>query len=519
MTQTVNNILIVGGGTAGWLTAAKLAKELNCKAADAIQVTLIESPNIPILGVGEGTWPTMRTTLQKLGIDEAEFMRTCNASFKQGSRFVNWKETPKDNQNNYYHNLFTSLQNPEQFNLAPYWSLGYAGDITYADAVSFQGAVCDKGLAPKKITTAQYEGMQSYAYHLDAVKFADFLKNFATEKLGVKHLYGHITNTNLDADGYIESVDTDSHGTLAADFFVDCSGFAALLIGNALNIPFVGIADTLFVDHAVAIQIPYKDEENEPVASQTISTAHKHGWTWDIGLTNRRGTGYVYSSRYTDHDTAEQTLRNHLGPEAKDISARLIKMKIGRREKFWEKNCVAIGMSAAFIEPLEASAIFLIEAAGNMLTDQFPRTRDDIAKVAKKFNQSFRFRWDKSIEFIKMHYFLSRRDDSDFWLDNRNPNTVPAGLLERLEHWKSHPPSRYDFDNVFEPFPLESYQYILYGLNFPMDLRHNQSSFHMIELAQKNFARVKDLANIAAKELPSHRELLNKIRTYNFQSV
>jgi tryptophan 7-halogenase len=236
-------------------------------------------------------------------------------------------------------------------------------------------------------------------------------------------------------------------------------------------------------------------------------------------MTNRRGTGYVYSSNYTDHENAEQTLRNYLGPQAGHLSARKIKMNIGYREKFWEKNCVAIGMAAAFIEPLEASAIFLIEAAGNMLADQFPRTRIEMQSVAKKFNRSFLYRWDKSVEFIKMHYFLSRRDDTLFWTDNRNIETVPEALLERLDHWKSHPPSRYDFDNVYEPFPLESYQYILYGLDFEMNISHKKSAYQMIEMAQKQFTRVKELAEIAAKELPSHRELLNKIRTYNFQSV
>lgn len=519
MTNPVEQILIVGGGTAGWLTAAKLAKELNTKASDAVQVTLIESPDIATIGVGEGTWPTMRATLQKLGIDEADFMRYCNASFKQGSKFINWRKAPTNNQSNFYHNHFTSLQNPEQFNLAPYWSLGYAGNVSYAEAVSFQGAVCEKGLAPKKITTAQYEGIQSYAYHLDAARFADFLKVYCTEKLGVKHLYGHINGVNQDQDGYITSIDTEQHGTLTAEFFVDCSGFSALLIGKTLNIPFKSISDKLFVDHAIAIQVPYQDEDNDPVATQTLSTAQDFGWIWDIGLTNRRGTGYVYSSNYTDHESAELTLRKYLGPGAENLPARRIKMNIGWREKFWEKNCVAIGMSAAFIEPLEASAIFLIEAAGNMLADQFPRTRAEMQSVAKKFNRSFLYRWDKSVEFIKMHYFLSRRDDSLFWVDNRNPATAPEALLERLDHWKSHPPSRYDFDNVYDPFPLESYQYILYGLEFPMDITHKKSAYQMTEMAQKQFLRVRELADIAVKELPSHRELLSKIRTYNFQSL
>lgn len=518
MSELVKDVLIVGGGTAGWLTAAKLAKELNSKDPTAVQITLIESPDIPTIGVGEGTWPTMRTTLQKIGVDESEFMRSCSASFKQGSKFVNWRATPANGINNHYYNHFTSLQNPEVFNLAPYWNLGYAGNITYAEAVSFQGAVCEHGLAPKKITTAQYEGIQNYAYHLDAGKFADFLKKHCIEKLGVKHLFGNITDVIKDDDGYITSVNTDSQGNISAEFYVDCSGFSALLIGKALGVPFKSINDKLFVDHALAIQVPYQNE-NDPIATHTISTAQQAGWIWDIGLTNRRGTGHVYSSRYMDHDHAEKILRDYIGPGAENLNAKRIKMNIGWRERFWEKNCVAIGMSAAFIEPLEASAIFLIEAAGNMLSDQFPRNRVAMQKVQDKFNRSFLYRWNKSVEFIKMHYFLSRRDDSEFWLDNRKTDTVPQQLLERLEHWKMHPPSRYDFDNLFEPFPLESYQYILFGLDFPMNLEHNRSSFGMADMAQKQFSRVMELSKIALKELPGHRELLNKIQKYNFQSI
>lgn len=519
MSELIDKVLIVGGGTAGWITAAKLAKELGSSAAEAIQIELIESQDIPTIGVGEGTWPTMRSTLEKLGINEADFMRYCNVSFKQGSRFVNWKETPSNGIDNCYHNHFTSIQNPEIFNLAPYWALGYAGDRPYSEAVSIQGAICANGLAPKKMTSRPYEGIQNYAYHLDAGKFADFLKNFCVEKLGVKHTFGNIKKVLQARDGFIESVETTDGRTIDADFFVDCSGFSALLIGETLAVPFKSISNQLFVDHAIAIQIPYDDEMNDPVATQTISTAQKCGWIWDIGLTNRRGTGHVYSSSHMDHNTAEAILRNYLGPKSKDLVARKLKMNIGCREKFWEKNCVAIGMSAAFIEPLEASAIFLIEAAGNMLADQFPRTREDLLIVEKKFNKSFQFRWKKTIDFIKMHYFLSRRDDSDFWLDNKSPSSVSDELHEKLAHWKSHPPSRYDFDHLFEPFPLESYQYILYGLEFPMNLSNNKTSFNRVNEASKDFEKVQLLASLAQKELPNHRDILNKIKKFDFQSI
>jgi tryptophan 7-halogenase len=194
-------------------------------------------------------------------------------------------------------------------------------------------------------------------------------------------------------------------------------------------------------------------------------------------------------------------------------------MNIGRRAKFWHKNCVAIGMAAAFIEPLEASAIFLIEAAGNMLTDQFPRTRSAMELVEKKYNKSFDLRWEKSIEFIKMHYFLSRRNDSDFWLDNRRIESVPAGLLERLEHWKNHPPSKFDFENIFEPFPLESYQYILYGLNYPMLIQDYASTFPMVDYAKQQFKRTQELSKLAMSELPTHRDLLEKIQQYEFKTI
>ncbi|MFT5758267.1 MAG: tryptophan halogenase [Alteromonadaceae bacterium] len=516
--ENIKHVIVVGGGTAGWLTAANLAKKFNSVDAQAIQVTLIESPDIPTVGVGEGTWPTMRKTLAKLGISEATFLTRCNASFKQATKFVNWQQAAKNGIDNSYYHLFTSINDPLEFNLAPYWKLGAIGENkSYADTISMQAAICELGLAPKLITNKEFEGLQNYAYHLDAGLFTDLLREHSTQKLGVKHISANVTDVNLDDDGFIDSINTDTAGIISGGFFVDCTGFKSLLIGDALKVPFKSISDTLLSDHAVTIQVPYESAE-AMISSSTISTAQEAGWTWDIGLSNRRGTGYVYSSAYSSHERAEQVLRQYIGPQADQLEARLIKMNVGYREKFWHKNCFAIGLSAAFVEPLEASAIFLIEASANMLSELFPRDRQGMLAVEKKVNKSFKFRWDKTIDFIKMHYFLSKRTEP-FWQANKELSTVPNSLIESLERWQHQLLTSYDFDNVYEPFPLDSYQYVLYGMGFEQDLTFNKSAYTMVELAKQHYERVQMLTPKIQNELSENRALLKKIAQYGLAKI
>ena len=518
MSTAINNIIIVGGGTAGWLSACNLAKQLNVIADNSFTVTLIESPDIPTIGVGEGTWPTMRKTLNRLGIKESEFMRECNATFKHGTKFVNWRQTPKNGSSEYYYNLFTSYVDPAEFNLAPYWQMGLAAKgKSYPDAVSMQEQICEHGLAPKKITTPEYDGIVNYAYSLDAGKFSTMLKRLATETLGVRHISANVNNVNLDEQGYIKSVETDSEGKIKGDFFVDCTGSKALLIGEALGVKYVPFTDTILTNTAVFMQVPHPTADT-PIVPCTVSTAHQCGWTWDISLTNRRGVGYVYSDKYCSHEEAEQVLRNYIGEQAENLVAKRVAINVGQREKSFHKNCLALGMAAAFVEPLEASAIFLMEAGSNMLADLFPRNRDALAQVEKTFNNSFNYRWHKTLEFIKMHYYLSARDDSDFWLDNRNKNTVPSTLVSRLAHWQHHPISKYDFPHTFEPFAMESYQFVLYGMNNKIHFSH-EGSFGEQEKAKQLFSAISKTTEIALRELPNHRDLINKICQYGFQKI
>lgn len=522
MGSLVNHVLVVGGGTAGWLSAAIIAKHLNSKQEGAVKVTLVESPDIPILGVGEGTWPTMRTTLQTLGVNEGEFMRECDATFKQGSEFVNWIDTPTSaKSNHYFHPLSAVFHASYNFNLAPYWLLKEGdGGLPYDLAVATQSRICKLGLAPKKITTPEYVALQNYSYHLNANKFAEFMARFSVKNLGVKHLRANVEQVNLDEVGNIYSVLTDNPECeeITADFFIDCSGARALLIEKTLGIKWHSIDNIIFNDTALAMQVPYENSD-DPIATHTIATAQESGWTWDIGLHNRRGVGYVYSSSHTNDERAEEVLRQYVGKPSQGLEVRKIPLRLGYRERFWHKNCVAVGMSAAFIEPLEASAIFLIEAAANMIADQFPRDMAAMSYVEEKYNKTFRLRWDKSVDFVKLHYCISRRRDTQYWVDNCDEKSIPETLMAKLNHWRSHIPSKYDFDYAYEPFVLDSYLFVLYGMQFPTNLSHNESTFQERNEARKKFMEINKVTNALAKELPSQRELVEKVYKYGFQRV
>lgn len=516
----IRRVLIVGGGTAGWLTAGLLAKHLNCANSDEIAVTLVESPTIPILGVGEGTWPTIRKTLQTLEIDETDFIRECDATFKQGSEFVNWANTPEEGERSSYHHPLSSVfHSAYDFNLAAYWLLGKKpSGVAYDEAIASQAHMCANNRAPKKITTPAYAAIQNYSYHLDANKFAKFLQTHCVTKLGVKHLVADVTEVKLEEDGYISSVGTEQLGSLEADFFVDCTGAKALLIGGALEVKYHTLKSTIFNDTALAAHVPYQGAHDQ-IATHTLATAHESGWTWDIGLSERRGVGFVYSSAYTEDIDAERMLRGYIGGQSESISIRKIRFESGFRDKFWHKNCLAIGMSAAFIEPLEASAIFLVEAAVNMLTDQFPNTREDMRYIAKQYNSIFHLRWDKTVDFVKLHYCISKRRDHAYWIDNCDASTIPDSLLAKLDHWRSHIPSKYDFDYAFEPFVLDSYLFVLYGMEFETDLSSSLHRYTDWGRADLMFADIQRSVTKLNLELPLQRALLEQVNQHGFSKI
>jgi tryptophan halogenase len=513
--RPVNSIVIVGGGTAGWLTAAVVAARHKQRIARGhLKVTLVESPNIPILGVGEGTWPTMRTTLQKAGVSETAFFRDCKAAFKQGAKFARW--TTGEDDDFYYHPLALP-QGFTQLNLVPHW-LEKREQMSFCDAVTSQGYLCEANLAPKTIATPEYDGLVNYAYHLDAGKFAVFLQKHCVETLGVQHVLADVKSVEQAEDGDITAVLTEQAGRLEGDLFVDCTGFASVLLGKTLGVKFKPCDDVLFCDTAMAIQVPYP-EEDTPVATHTISTAQSSGWTWDIGLPTRRGTGYVYSSRHIDDDAAEAELRAYIGPQAEGLTARKIPLRPGHRERFWERNCVAIGVAAGFLEPLESSAIVLIELGARILAEQLPACREVMDTVAKRFNETTTYRWGRIIDFLKLHYCITKRTDTPFWRDNVDPSGIPDRLQELMELWRYQSPWMFDeFDRLEEIFPAASYQYVLYGMNYDTEYMADD----LAESAQKAAKLMSDNARIAQQmrsQLPRHRDLLRKIDEHGLQRI
>jgi 2-polyprenyl-6-methoxyphenol hydroxylase-like FAD-dependent oxidoreductase len=508
MSKAVKNIIILGGGSAGWLTAAVIAAE----HGEGLNITLVESPNVPIIGVGEGTWPSMRDTLRKIGVSEQAFITECDASFKQGSKFIGWKD---GSASDFYYHPFSLPHGYHDVNTVPFLQ-SQASSMSFADAVCGQSQVCEQGLAPKQVTTPEYAAVVNYGYHFDAAKFSCFLQKHCTEKLSVTHVLDHVTTVNAASDGSIESLSTQQHGALNADLFIDCSGTHSVLLAQHFNEPFISRQSVLFNDRALAVHVPYADSQ-QAIASATLSTAQRAGWIWDIGLPSRRGVGYVYSSAHSTEAQAEEDLRLYLTAsmgKAKASAAQLRPLKIqpGHRASFWKKNCVAVGMSAGFIEPLEASALALVELSASMIRDDMPATENLMAATAKRFNERFQYRWDRIIDFLKLHYVLSQRSGSDYWHDHRDASSIPEHLQELLNRWRYQSPSRLDFIQADEVFPAASYQYVLYGMGFKTQPRETARRSENAVLAKRFFDENAANTQRLLGGLPSNRELLARIR-------
>ena len=322
-------------------------------------------------------------------------------------------------------------------------------------------------------------------------------------------------NVTSHADGDLRSVVLQSGDHVEGDLFVDCTGPRSLLVGRHFGVEFVSAKDVLFNDAAIAVQVPYA-KPGEPIASATHATAVANGWIWDIGLQSRRGIGHVYSTAHCRESDAMATVRRYIGrvaPRAKldELSFRNIPFEPGHRRSFWVRNCVAVGLSGGFIEPLEASALALIEQSAELLSRQLPVNREIMSVVAERFNAKMGYHWKRVIEFLKLHYAVSRRSDSDYWNAHRDASTWPVELRDKLILWQQQAPWHDDAPRVDELFPSASYQYVLYGMGFrpkyPQDAAPTpgRATERLDAILHANNEKARQMLSL----LPTNRELVN----------
>ena len=470
------------------MTAAYLEAALRNDPRAKIEITVIESPDIPRIGVGEATIPSIAHVLSVIGVNVFEFMRAVEGTFKQSIKHVNWLHEDGHS----YHHPFCREAHPLVDRTGIEWLMSDRS-IPYMETVSAQPKLCELGMAPVMLGQWDFGPPLSYAFHLNAQKFADYLRDVTTKR-GVTHVLDDVTDVQLTADGSIAAVKTKGGRRLEADLFIDCTGFASLLIEKALQVGWVDFSQWLLCNRALVMRVPHERYYPGQVRPYTTATALSSGWAWETVLTTGRAIGYVHSSDHISLERAEEELRAYEGPHCKDLATRAVHFKVGMRERAWVKNCVAIGLSGGFIEPLESTGLYLSYLAAIVLQEHFPYRDDDMEAMSFRVNRIMATRYHEVLDFINLHYCLTKRTDTDFWREVQRPERIVPRLKAKLDYWKLKPPSAVDFIDQFMPgmssegldsgslasdnralvdtgglWNHQSYECILYGMDFMAD--------------------------------------------------
>jgi tryptophan halogenase len=437
--RPITNITIVGGGTAGWIAAAYLNQRLQWGAtADRkVTITVIESPNIGIIGVGEATVPTIKSTMKWLRISEPEFMSRVDATFKLGIWFDRWNLDDAGKLIGFLH-PFTGGKTVKGSNPGyAFKKHGIPGrdsirDQDFVRTISPVLEAFEQNLGPRGLKDPHYDGPQQYAYHIDAAKLANFLSEICRDR-GVKHIRDNVLDVKLDERGFISSLQLEKHGNWPIELVIDCTGFRGLLINKALGEPFISFSDYLLNDRAIPMQVRHWDPERIPNVTQCI--AMDAGWMWHIPLRHRVGAGYVFCSRFKSEDQALAEMRQVLGHAAEGIEPQpTIRPRVGRNRRCWVKNCVAIGLAGGFLEPLESTAIMTLEVQSRLLLHYMPTTDFEEAP-ANMYNNYVGRLYDEVRDFLCLHYSLSERK-GPYWDAVRNEAKKSDSLQAHLESWK-----------------------------------------------------------------------------------
>lgn len=496
-TAIPKTLVIVGGGTAGWMAASIL---LHAWKDKGVQITLVESEDIGIIGVGEGSTPALRKFFSYLRIAEKDWMPACNATYKAGIYFNNWGEKP--GYESYFHPFYTAWDQEGAYAFVAAANKHRQGAIQASHPnpyfLAFHLAQANKAPLPLDPSLGN---QVNYGYHFDSALLGKFLRDRA-KKLGLIHLVDNVQEVLLTTEGEIGSIHTQNHGNISADYFIDCTGFTSLLISKTLQEPFLSFKENLFNDAAVTLPTAIGND----ITPATHSTALGYGWAWKIPLTNRYGNGYVYSRDFISPEQAEQELRRHLGDSAKDSPARHLTMRVGRIHNHWKRNCLAVGLSQGFIEPLEATALAIVQSTLENFVDCFDKPVSE--KTKENYNQYINELIDGIRDYIVTHYVLNTRTDTDYWRACREQAKPSASLQSLIACWDNQG----DFmDLLFKQlrpkvYKPESWFCIFAGMgrfsNLPLIGKHIELTTAELQLQEK-------LKSISATYFIDHKDRLN----------
>ena len=494
--EPIKDIVIVGGGTAGWMTAAALSTVLNGR----YNIRLVESDEIGIVGVGEATIPMIQRFNRVVGIDENEFMRETMGSFKLGIEFVNWGKLG----DRYMHGFGRLGQDLATVPFDQYWHkmrrLGKAAPLgeysitrMAANANRFMPARFDVPNSPLRDIT--------YAYHFDASLYAKYLRKLS-ESRGVVRIEGKIKRATMrEPDGHIDAVELENGTRVEGELFIDCSGFRGLLIEQTLETCYEDWTRWLPADRALAVPC----ESAPAITPYTRSTAHTAGWQWRIPLQHRTGNGHVYCSRFISDDEAAATLLANLDGKAL-ADPRLIKFQTGMRKLAWNRNVVALGLASGFLEPLESTSIHLIQSGIQRLIDFFP-DRGWSAVDRDEYNRQSRFDYERIRDFIILHYHLNQRTDAPYWVECANM-AIPDSLRHKMDMYRAHG-RVVRVDN--ELFSEVGWVQVFEGQNMPLDSYHPLVDTQAEEDIAEYLESVRDVIAKCVGVMPTHDEYIRKM--------
>jgi len=449
--------------------------------------------------------------IENMGIDEDEFLRRCGGTYKLAIRFDDWITT----KHRYWHPFGICGVNIDGIDLVHFWQRGinegWLDPTTKYTDFSLQKQLCDMASSPRPLNGPPV--IANYAYHLDASRFAVFLSELATGQ-GVKHRVGDVVGAARCEDGSISQVLIRDQEPLEADLYIDCSGFSSVLIERSLQEPWIDWSDQLLCDRAVAVRMPVAPSNTLPY---TISTGLKAGWSWQIPLRENTGAGYVYSSKHIDSETARRELLQHVGLSEQDAATRELVMRVGRRERSWVHNCVSIGLSSGFVEPLESTGIFLVQRALDDLVDCLPQQVDQPPNI-EEFNQRLKVNYEEIRDFVLLHYVVSKRSDSSFWRAARQvelPDSLASAMQRYVSHGEVHLPSDTSV------FAEANHHFIMTGADrLPASMRHNVEHANVAQPFikrydsrdfQRLFAQLRSQHNQYSVALPKHRDVIDRI--------